>query len=428
MSPKPRLGKLKQTRIAAKNRQSSLADQPSRPSVKSPKECPEDRRVVGFTTPYHQMGGRLLAIHAAADDGGGQNDAVYPVTRNPRLSRIVMFISQSQESLMSRTIKFTKAGAPEVLEFVERDVAAPGAAEVRIKVKAIGINRAESMWRQDAYIEPVKFPAGLGYEAAGIVDALGSEVAGLFVGDEVSVIPSFSMNEYTTYGEVVVVPAYAVVKHPKSLSFAEAASIWMMFVTAYGALIEDAKVTAGDFVIIPAASSSVGLAAIQLVNFAGGASIALTRTSEKRKQLIDAGASHVIATEEADLVKEVMRITDGRGARVAFDPVGGPNFPKLISALAFQGVVYIYGALAEGVTPLPLLEMIAKMPTIKAHNIWLTSGDEARRKAAVAFITRGLETGALKPVIDRTYKFGQMVEVHRYLETNGQFGKIVVTV
>jgi NADPH:quinone reductase-like Zn-dependent oxidoreductase len=329
---------------------------------------------------------------------------------------------------MSLTIKFKKAGGPEVLEFVETDVAAPGASEVRIKVKAIGINRAESMWRQDAYIEPVKFPASLGYEAAGIVDALGSEVAGLVVGDQVSVIPSFSMNEYTTYGEVVIMPAYAVVKHPKSLSFAEAASIWMMFVTAYGALIEDAKVGAGDFVMIPAASSSVGLAAIQIANFAGGASIALTRTSAKRKQLLDAGASHVIATEEVDLVQEVMRITDGRGARVAFDPVGGPNFPKLVSTLAFQGVIYIYGALAEGVTPLPLLEMIAKMPTIKAHNIWLTSGDEARRKAAVAFITRGLETGALKPMIDRTYKFDQMVEAHRYLETNGQFGKIIVTV
>src|SRR5471030_548218 len=103
----------------------------------------------------------------------------------------------------------------------------------------------------------------------------------------------------------------------------------MMFVTAYGALIEDAKVTHGDFVIIPAASSSVGLAAIQITNYAGATSIALTRTSEKKKQLLEAGAAHVIATDEVDLVQEVMRITDGKGARVAFDPVGGPNFPKL---------------------------------------------------------------------------------------------------
>jgi NADPH:quinone reductase-like Zn-dependent oxidoreductase len=329
---------------------------------------------------------------------------------------------------MSRTIKFAKAGGPEVLEFVETEVPAPGPDEVRIKVKAIGINRAEAMWRRDEYIEPPKFPAGLGYEAAGIVDAVGKEVTGFVAGDVVSTIPSFSMNQYFTYGETIVMPAYAVVKHPTSLSFAEAASIWMMFVTAYGALVEDAKVTKGDFVLVPAASSSVGLAAIQIANYAGATSVALTRTSAKRQQLLEAGAKHVIATEETDLVQEVMRLTDGQGARIAFDPVGGPTFSKLISALSFQGIIYIYGALSEDATTLPVLEMIAKMQTIKAHNIWLTSSDETRRKAAVEYVRNGLEAGALKPTIDRLFKFDEMVEVHRYLENNGQFGKIVVTV
>jgi NADPH:quinone reductase-like Zn-dependent oxidoreductase len=328
---------------------------------------------------------------------------------------------------MSRTIKFSKIGGPDVLEFVDTAVPAPGPAEVRIKVKAIGINRAESMWRQDDYIEPVKFPAGLGYEAAGVVDAVGRDVAGIVVGDAVNVIPSFSMNQYTTYGEVILVPDYAVVPQPKSLSFAEAASIWMMFVTAYGALIEDAKVSKGDFVIIPAASSSVGLAAIQIANYTGATTIALTRTTKKKKQLIEAGAAHVIATEEADLVQEVMRITDGKGARIAFDPVGGPTFPKLISALSFQGIAFIYGALSEDPTPVPILKMIPKVITVKAHNIWQTSGDPVRREAAVEFVLKGLESGALKPVIDRTFTFDEMVEVHRYLENNGQFGKIVVT-
>ncbi len=159
---------------------------------------------------------------------------------------------------MSRSVKFAKAGGPEVLEFVDVEVPAPGPTEVRIKVKVIGVNRAEAMWRNDAYIEPVKFPAGLGYKAAGVVDAVGKGVADVAPGDEVNVIPSFSMNDYATYGEVVIVPAHAVVKQPKSLSFAEAASVWMMFVTAYGALIEDARVNKGDFVIIrrrPAASA-----------------------------------------------------------------------------------------------------------------------------------------------------------------------------
>jgi NADPH:quinone reductase-like Zn-dependent oxidoreductase len=329
---------------------------------------------------------------------------------------------------MSRVIKFEKAGGPDVLKFLERDVPAPGPTELRIKVKAIGVNRAESMWRSDAYIEPVKFPASLGYEAAGTVDALGKDVEGFAVGDAVNVVPSFSMNDYSTYAEVIIAPHYAVVKQPASLSFVEAASVWMMFLTPYGALIEDAGVTQGDFVVIPAASSSVGLAAIQLTNYAGATSIALTRTSEKRAKLLDAGAAHVIATEEVDLVGEVKRITGGKGARVVFDPVGGPTFPKLISVLSFRGTAYIYGALSEAPTPIPLLEMIAKMVTIKAHNIWLTSGDKTRQKAAVDFILKGFEAGALRPIIDRVFKFDEMVEAHRYLERNAQFGKIVVTI
>ena len=329
---------------------------------------------------------------------------------------------------MSRTIKFAKAGGPEVLAFVETAIPAPGPDEVRIKVKAIGINRAEAMWRVDDYIEPVTFPAGLGYEAAGIVDAVGSGVSGFAPGDEVNVIPSFSMNSTTTYGEVILVPDYAVVRQPKGLSFTEAASVWMMYVTAYGALIEDAKVTTGDFVIIPAASSSVGLAAIQIAKYAGATTIALTRGAAKKKQLLEIGAAHVIVTDEENFVDGVMRITGGNGARTVFDPVGGANFAKLISVLAFQGVAYIYGALAEGDTTIPVLQMIAKMITIKAHNIWLTSGDPERRKAAVKYVLAGLESGALKPVIDRIFKFDDIIEVHRYLEGNGQFGKIVVTV
>ena len=142
------------------------------------------------------------------------------------------------------------------------------------------------MWRNNVYMEPVKFPASLGYEVAGIVDAVGPDATGFAVGDEVNVSPAFSMNLYFTYGEVFTVPDYAVVSQPKSLSFAQAASVWMMFVTAYGALIEDAKVGKGDFVLVSAASSSVGIAAIQLANYAGATSIALTRASTKTKQVL----------------------------------------------------------------------------------------------------------------------------------------------
>ena len=329
---------------------------------------------------------------------------------------------------MSRMIKFVQPGGPEVLEFIEVETPVPGPHEVRIKVKAIGINRADSMWRNDKYVESPIFPAGLGYEAAGVIDGVGKDVSNFTVGDVVSTIPAFSLNKYSAYGEVILAPDHAVVKHPESLSFVEAASVWMMFLTAYGALVFDAQVGVGDFVIIPAASSSVGLAAIQIANYAGATPIALTRTSEKKQRLHGAGAQHVIATQEQDMLAEVMRITDGNGARVAFEPVGGPDFPKLIVALTFQGVAYIYGALSENDTTIPVLEMIRKMTVVKGYSVRLVTGDLERRKAAVEYITKGLEIGALKPVIDRTFKFDEMVEVHRYLENSGQFGKIIVTV
>ncbi|MDN7177081.1 hypothetical protein M0D69_03455 [Caballeronia sp. SEWSISQ10-4 2] len=111
------------------------------------------------------------------------------------------------------------------------------------------------------------------------------------------------MNLYFTYGEVITVPDYALVGQPKSLSFAQAAAVWMMFVTAYGALINDAKVGKAGFVLVSAASSSMGIAAIRLANYAGAGCIALTHTSAQTKQLFEAGASHVIVTDEIDLVQ-----------------------------------------------------------------------------------------------------------------------------
>jgi len=204
---------------------------------------------------------------------------------------------------MSRTIKFAKAGGPEVLEFVEVQVPAPGPNEVRIKVKAIGINRAEAMWRVDDYIEPVKkFPAGLGYEAAGSVDAVGKDVSGFAVGDDVNVIPFLLVERLRDVWR----------GHPRSGPCRRQA--------AKGAFVHRGRLDLddvrdclrcphrgceghqGDFVLIPGASSSVGLAAIQIANYAGATTIALTAPRRKKQQLLDAGRSACLATEEVDLV------------------------------------------------------------------------------------------------------------------------------
>ena len=214
---------------------------------------------------------------------------------------------------MARVVRFHRIGGPDVLQIDSIDVPLPGPGEVRINVKALGLNRAESMFRSGQYLEEPTLPSKLGYEAAGTVESVGPNVEGLKPGDAVSTVPAFSQGQYGVYGDVAVVPAVAIAKHPASLTWTEAAAIWMQYLTAYGALIDIANLTSDDFVLIPAASSSVGIAAVQIANLVGATPIALTRKGDKREALTQLGTPHVIATEEQDLVTEVHKITRGAG-------------------------------------------------------------------------------------------------------------------
>jgi NADPH:quinone reductase-like Zn-dependent oxidoreductase len=128
----------------------------------------------------------------------------------------------------------------------------------------------------------------------------------------------------------------------------------MQYLTAWGALVDIGKLSSGDAVIITAASSSVGIAAIQIANMLGAVPIATTRTSSKKAALRDAGAAHVIATEEQDLVAEVKRMTDGKGARIVFDSVAGPQVETLAQAMAREGILFVYGFLSGKPTPFPM--------------------------------------------------------------------------
>jgi NADPH:quinone reductase-like Zn-dependent oxidoreductase len=201
----------------------------------------------------------------------------------------------------------------------------------------------------------------------------------------------------------------------------------MQYLTAYGALIEIAKLGAGDTLLIPAASSSVGIAAIQFANLVGATPIALTRKQDKRAALMKLGAAHVIATEEQDLVAEVKQLTKNKGARVVFDPVGGPTVAKLIAAMSERGILFLYGALSNEPTPLPLFEVLSKTLTIRGYVLFEVTGDPARLDRGKKFVVDGLASGKLKPVIAKTFRFEEIVEAHRYLESNQQIGKIVVT-
>ena len=160
----------------------------------------------------------------------------------------------------------------------------------------------------------------------------------------------------------------------------------------------------------------------------GDVSVALTRRSSKRSDLVAMGAQHVIATEEQDLVAEVNRITDGKGARIAFDPVGGPEVSKILDALSYLGTFFQYGALDTSDVPVPVMSLLGKNLTIRGYQLFEITKDIPRLDKAKAFIIDGLASGALKPVIAKTFALDQIVEAHRFMESNEQVGKIVVTV
>jgi NADPH:quinone reductase len=329
---------------------------------------------------------------------------------------------------MPKIVRFYETGAAEVLKIEELPLVEPGEGEVRLAVEAIGLNRAEVMFRQGQYLENPVLPSRLGYEAAGIVDAVGPGTSGIRIGDRVSTIPSFSMGTYGVYGESAIVPAYAAARYPDSLSPVEGAAIWMKYLTAFGALIEFGRLQKDACVLITAGSSSVALAAIQIARSVGAVTIVTTRGGGKKSFLLGAGADHVVVTDEEDLAASVKAITSGKGVSLVFDPIAGPLLGKLADTAAPGATIIEYGALSPAPTSYPLFPALAKGLTVRGYTLFEIVKNPERLARGTQFIYAGLESGALKPVIDRTFPLDSIVEAHRYMESNQQKGKIVVTV
>src|ERR1700722_8038865 len=327
---------------------------------------------------------------------------------------------------MPKIVRFHQTGGPEVLKVEELAAPRPEKGEVRIKVEAIGLNRAEVMFRSGQYLYQPELPSGLGYEASGTVEEIGPGVSGLKVGDRVSSVPSFSLLKYFTYGEVALLPAHAMAKYPENLSPIEGAAIWMQYMTAYG-LIEFGKMEKGQHVLITAAASSVGLAAIELANAVGAIPIATTRNEAKAEALTRAGAKFVVNTKAESWVEKVREITGGHGVDLAFDPVAGPELERVAQTMRFQGMIFVYGALAPEPTPFPLFAAIGNCLIIRGYTLFSIVENPERFERSKRWVYDQLALGKLKPIIARTFTLDQIVEAHRYMESNEQIGKIVVT-
>lgn len=364
---------------------------------------------------------------------------------------------------MSKVVKFDQFGEPDVLKLEEEPLRQPQVGEVRIQVQALGLNRAEVMYRTNRHPEQAQFPSRIGYEAAGIVNAIGKGVTEFQIGDHVSTIPGFSMNQYGVAGEVAVVPATRVARYPEQFSPEEGTPIWMQYLAAYGALVEFGKLKPGDVVAITAVSSSVGIAAIQMVNDAGGTSIAITRKADKLENLVREGAHHVIVTNQENMVERVNAISAGRnsegtaggnganiasslavadaldwgnaiaggnGADIVFDPVSGLYLEKLADIVAPEGLIVEYGWLAEGTPVFPLVPATVKGFRVQGFNVLFhVAAHPERLKAGISYINQRLHSGAFRPIIaEKRFTLDRIVDAYRYMESNEQLGKIVVVV
>jgi NADPH:quinone reductase-like Zn-dependent oxidoreductase len=327
---------------------------------------------------------------------------------------------------MSKSIFFYQPGAADVQRIEDVAVPQPGPHDVQIRVQAIGLNRSDLIYRRGDHPTRPPSPSSNGAEAAGVVVSVGAGVHGFVVGDDVTVVPHMDPLR-GTYGELINVAASRVMKAAPGLSSLENAAFWASYLTAYGGLIQIGQLAAGEFVIIPAASSSVGLAAIQIAKAVGARAIALTRDPGKIERLLQAGADAAFLTGGEHLSKQLDECMSGRGARVVFDPVGGSGTAVLAQALCKYGTYVIYGVMSGEATQFPIAAAFENLLTMTVFRLDFVNRPEEFAHAK-HFLDAHLSSGALKPAIDRVFPFADVIEAHLYMESNRHFGKIVLTV
>lgn len=336
----------------------------------------------------------------------------------------------------TRVYRFHQYGNPDVLQLDTIPTPEPKANEVRVRVQAMSLNRADLLWLANSYIESPTLPSGLGYEISGVVEAIGADVTEFQVGDKVSSIPTFSIGDYTNFGETTILPARGLMKTPDIFTPAQGSSFAFAYFTGYFALLEIARLQPYQTVLITAGTSTTGLAAIAMAKKIGAKIIATTRTSKKRNILLEAGADFVIATEEEDLVARVMEITNGQGADVVYDAVAGGLGEKLVQATKVEGHWIVYGLLdTENLGTFPWLTMFVRTIQFRLYKVFDFTGnghlglpgDEAALARSKAFISAGLADGSFPLAIDKEFSgLETLPDAMGYMAANLAAGKIVV--
>ena len=328
-----------------------------------------------------------------------------------------------------KAIVISRFGGPEVLELREVDTPAPGRGEVRVRVRATAVNRADLLQRAGAYPAPPDAPADIpGLEFAGEIDALGdgaAAVSDLAIGDRV-----FGLAGGGSYAEALVVHARALARIPDGISFTDAAAVPEVFITAWDAMVVQARLQAGDTVLIHAAGSGVGTAAVQIARAIGARSVGTARTRDKLARARALGLDQEILVEEGAFADAVLRATGGRGADVVLELVGGRYLAEDLACAAPRARIVLVGLMAGARAELDLGQLLRKRLQITGTVLRARPLEE--KIAAVQLLDRHLAPllarGLLRAVVDRVLPLARAAEAHADVAGNQTFGKVVLSV
>jgi NADPH:quinone reductase len=325
-----------------------------------------------------------------------------------------------------RAIVIREPGGPEVLELRDVPVPEPSRGEVRVRVRATAVNRADLLQRLGRYPAPPGSPADIpGMELAGEVDAIGDGVVELAPGDRV-----FGIVGGGSYAEYVVAHARTLVPMPAGLGFTDAAAVPEAFVTAWDAMVDQAGLTAGETVLVHAVGGGVGLAALQIARAAGARVIGTARTADKIARAAELGLVEGIAVEGPTFAADVLARTSGRGVDVVLDLVGGPYVAEGLACLALRGRIVVVGVMGGASAAIDLPLLMRKRAELRGTMLRSRPLEEKilAARALARHIAPLLAAGALRPVVDSVLPLAQAPEAHRRMQSNALFGKVVLEV
>ena len=305
----------------------------------------------------------------------------------------------------------------------------PGPTDVRIRVEAFALNwgDADLMNNQYSFSFP-EFPARTGIEAAGVIDAVGADVEGLEVGARCGTLPYFYYNRGASADTMLIDHRY-VAPTPDGLSAPESASIWMQYLTAYYPVMEFVEAGPGVNIFVSAGTSTAGNAAVSIAAAQGANVIATTRHQRNVAYLTESGADHVFVDDgETDLAQFILDATDGVGAHLAFDPVGGDYAGRYASAMARGGKVAMYGLLSGAMPDFPIMAMFQNDSWVKCYSVFNYVQDDRERQRGVDFVHSAVASGQLKPKVDKVFGMDGYLEAWHYLRDGKRdtYGKVVI--